>query len=204
MTLFLAGHETTATALTWTTYLLARHPQTQAGLAEEVDRVLAGRPPGVDDLPRLGKVEMAFKESMRLYPPVYFFSREAAEEAEVAGYRVPRGSQVHLVPFIVHRDPRWFEQPGQFLPERFAPGREERLPPFAYFPFGGGPLACIGKGFALTEGVLVLATVLQRYHLSLAPGQGEPEWETQISLHPRGGVRLALTSRELAQARVVP
>jgi cytochrome P450 len=195
MTLFLAGHETTAAALAWAADLLARHPDEQERLAEEVRRVAGDRPPGWDDLPHLVRTEMAFKEAMRLYPPVYFFSREVTGAAEVGGYQLPRGSYVHLFPLLVHRDPRWFDRPEEFSPDRFAPGEEDRLPPFAYFPFGGGPRLCVGKAFAMMNGVLILAAIVQRYRLAPAPGQGLPAWEAQITLAPKGGVRLVPAPR---------
>ncbi len=196
VTLLLAGYETTANALTWTVYLLARHPDVQAELAAVLDRELGGQLLTGEDLPALGGIERAFNEALRLYPPVYFFSREAVEDAVVGDYRIARGSLVHLVPWLVHRDARWFDRPGEFLPERFAPEREGRRHPFAYFPFGGGPHACIGKAFATAEAVLALAAVLQRYRLTLAPGQGEAECEARLTLYPKGGVRIALTRRE--------
>lgn len=196
VTLLLAGYETIANALVWTMYLLARHLDVQTRLAENIVHVLAGRMPGVDDLPKLAALERVVKESLRLYPPAYFYSREAVAEAEVGGYRIPRGSLVHFVPYLVHRDPRWFEQPGEFLPDRFLPEREEQLPPFAYFPFGGGPHVCIGKPFAMMEAVLILATVLQRFQLSPPPGQGDPEMIMQITLQLKGGLRAQLKRRE--------
>ena len=140
------------------------------------------------------------KESMRIYPPVYFFSREAAAPVEVAGYNLRPGSQVHILPYLLHHDPRWFPKPERFDPARFAAHREEQLPQCAYLPFGAGPRACVGRSFAMIEGVLILASILERYNLSLAPGQGEPEAATQISLHPKGGVRLRATERRPALA----
>jgi cytochrome P450 len=196
VTLLLAGYETIANALVWTMYLLARYPEVQTKMSKDIAHVLGGRPPGVDDLPKLAALERVVKESLRLYPPAYFYSREAAEEAEVGGYRVPRGSLVHFVPYLVHRDPRWFEQPAAFLPDRFLPEREAQLPPFAYFPFGGGPHVCIGKAFAMMEAVLILATTLQRFLLSPVHGQGEPELVMQITLQLKGGLRLQLKRRE--------
>ncbi len=199
-TLLLAGHETTAVSLMWTLYYLAIHPEIQQQLAAGLQESLHGREPTIDDLPKLAEVEMAFKEAMRLRGPVYFFSREAAEAVEIAGVRIPKGSQVHLAPYVTHHDPRWFEEPEEFRPERFAPDRERELPQFAYFPFGGGPRVCIGKGMAMMEGTLILAAILQRYQFSLAAGQGDPGMEAQVSLHPRGPLRLALAERKAARA----
>jgi cytochrome P450 len=195
MTLLLAGHETTATALTWTTYLLARHPDVQERLGSHVAHTLAGTTPTFADLGNLVPIELAFKEAMRLYPPVYFMSREAAATVEIAGHQIPSGSQVHILPYLLHHDRRWFADPERFDPDRFSTEREASLPPCAYIPFGAGPRACVGRGFAMAEGVLILAAVLQRYNLSLAQGQGEPEAATQISLHPKGGIRLRVTRR---------
>ena len=195
MTLLLAGHETTATTLIWTAYLLAAHPEIQQRTAQSVAEVLGDRPPTFEDVPRLTAVDMVLKEAMRLYPAVYFTAREAAEEVEILGYHIPRGSQIHLLLYATYHDPRWFDAPEEFRPERFAPGYEERLPACAYVPFGAGPRACIGKGMAMIEATLVVATLLQSYRLSLAPGQKKPEMVAQISLHPRGALRLGLDRR---------
>jgi cytochrome P450 len=200
MTLLLAGHETTATSITWAAYLLARNKDAQGRLADEIDRVLQGRSPTFADLDKLAAVEQMFKEAMRLYPAVYFFSREAAEPVEIAGYEIAPGSQVHVLPYLLHHDARWFAEPERFDPDRFTPAREEALPQCAYVPFGAGPRACIGRGFSMVEGVLILTSMLERYQLALAPGQGEPERETQISLHPKGGVRLRVRERRPALA----
>lgn len=195
MTLFLAGHETTAVTLTWTLYLLARCPEVQDKLAEEVRRVVGRGPVAPAHLPVLVYCQQVIQESMRLYPAVYFTSREAAQSCEIAGYTIPRGSQIHLLPFIMHRDERWWDAPLEFRPERFAPDRQPTWPEHAYVPFGAGPRACIGRGFALQELQLALATIVGRFALSLAAGQGEPEPEAQISLHARGGVRLRVAAR---------
>ena len=128
MTLLLAGHETTATTLVWTTYLLARHPEIQERTAQAVAEVLGNRLPSIDDVPRLTAVEMVIKEAMRLYPAVYITAREAAEEVEIGGWRIPRGSQIHLLLYATYHDPRWLPEPEAFRPERFAPGAEESLP----------------------------------------------------------------------------
>lgn len=192
MTLLLAGHETTAVALSWTAFLLARYPEIQQSIAADVRTILGGRPAEHADLPRLAAVERVFQESMRLYPPIYFFSREVAETVEVAGYEMAPPSQVLLSPYLTHHDPRWFAEPERFDPERFAPENEERLPACAYFPFGAGPRACVGRGLAMMEGTFILASLLQRCRLELAPGQQEPVPEWQLSLHPKGGVRLTV------------
>jgi cytochrome P450 len=196
VTLLFAGYETSGIAMTWAGLLLATHPDTQERLSEEVRGALGGRIPDLDDLPRLRGVEMAFKEAMRLFPPVYFFSREVVKTVEVAGCTMRPGAQVFLSPFLTHRDPRWFPNPTVFDPWRFSAENERNLPACAWFPFGAGPRACIGRGFALLEGTLVLAILLQRYRLEPAPGQSEPSPECQFTLHPKGGVRLCATLRD--------
>lgn len=192
VTLLLAGHETSAAALTWTAWLLAKHVEIQNRIAVEVQTVLRGRTPAFSDLPNLVAVEQTLKESMRLYPPVYFLSRQVVETVEIGGYELQPTSQVYLNPYLTHRDPRWFPQPERFDPLRFNQENEHHLPPCAWFPFGAGPRACIGSRFAMMEGTLVLATLLQRFRLELAPGQVDPELEWQLSLHPKCGIRLAV------------
>jgi len=195
VTLLLAGHETTGAALTWAGWLLASYPEIQERLAASVGAALGPRPATFQDLPGLRSVEMAFKEAMRLYPPVYFFSREVGEPVEVAGYLMRPGSQVFLFPYLTQRDPRWFPDPEAFEPRRFEPDRESQRPALAWFPFGAGPRACIGRAFALMEGTLILATLLQTYRLTIAPEQQEPIPEWQLSLHPKGGIRLVVERR---------
>ncbi len=194
MTSFLAGHETTATALTWTLYLLAKHPDVQQRAAQQIGDVCTG-PVTFNDLSRLPLLEQIVKESMRLYPPVYFTSREVAEPTQIQGWRLPKGSQVFVVPYWLHRDERWFDAPNEFQPNRFAGNLEEQLPPCSYIPFGAGPRACIGKGFAMIEARLILGNLLRRFHVSLQPGSREPVMEAQISLHPKGGVPIELKAR---------
>jgi cytochrome P450 len=194
MTLFLAGHETTALALTWAWYLLARNPEAERALHAELDEVLGGRAPSVDDLPRLRYCEWVIKESMRLYPPAYAVGREAVRDCEVGGYRIPAGMQVFAFQWVVQRDARWYDEPAAFRPERWREEVAARLPKFAYFPFGGGPRQCIGNSFALMEAVLVLATIARRFRLRLAPGHAV-ELLPAMSLRPRGGVRVRLEGR---------
>ena len=199
MTLFGAGHETTAVALTWTWYLLSRHPEVKAKLDEELDRVLAGRPPSVSDLPRLPYTEMVIREALRLYPPVPGFAREPVEEVTIAGYEVPKRSLIVISPHVLHHDPRFFSDPERFDPERFAPAWEERIPRYAYLPFGGGPRVCIGNGFAMMEARLILATVARRHKLSLEPG--ETLRPTQlVTLRPSGPVRMKVERRKGASS----
>jgi cytochrome P450 len=202
MTLFIAGHETTANALSWTLYLLSQHPEIEAKLLEELRTVLGGRAPTMADLPRLVYTDMVIKESMRLYPPAWIIGRLAMEDVDLGGYHIPKGSIVIMSPYVMHHDARYFEQPEAFRPERFAPGYEERLPKYAYFPFGGGPRVCVGNQFAMMEANLVLATIAQRFHVSLAPGQ-PVEMQPMITLRPRGSLRMTLTEREPAAIAAV-
>jgi cytochrome P450 len=146
---------------------------------------------------------MVLKESMRLYPPaVGVFNRQAITDVEVGGYPLKRGAVVQIISYVVHHDARWFPEPERFDPERFAPGRVEQIPQYAYFPFGGGPRVCIGNTFAMMEMTLILATILQRFRPTLAPGQGEPGRLVQMSLRPAGGLRLRLTRRAPAAALI--
>jgi cytochrome P450 len=191
MTLFLAGHETTALALTWTCYLLARHPEVHDRLLAELTAVLGGRAPTAADLPRLSFTERVVLEAMRLYPPVYAFGREALHDCEVLGYRIPARTTVFMSQWAMHRDPRWFAAPEKFDPDRWADGLAGRLPKFAYFPFGGGPRLCIGNTFALTEAVLVLAALARRFRFTLLPDQKVVPWPS-MTLRPRYGVRVVL------------
>ncbi|MGC2391439.1 MAG: cytochrome P450, partial [Candidatus Acidiferrum sp.] len=170
ITLFLAGHETTANALSWTWWLLAQNHAAEAKLHAELNAVLDGRAPSLDDLPKLIYTNHIITESMRLYPPAWGTARTANEEHEIAGYSVPKGSGVSVAQWTVHRDPRWYDAPEEFRPERWEGDLLKRLPRFAYCPFGGGPRQCIGNTFALMETALVLATIAQRYRFRLVEG----------------------------------
>ena len=194
MTLFLAGHETTANALSWTFWLLSLNPEVEHELAEELARVLGGRPPTTSDLPALPYVECVLKESMRLYPPAWVVGREAIAECEVGGYRMAAGTTALMSQWIVHRDPRYHEDPERFDPDRWTAQYEKALPRFAYFPFGGGPRQCIGASFAMTEAHLILATVAQRFKMELASGQ-RVEPYASITLRPEKGIRMTLVER---------
>lgn len=194
LTLFLAGHETTANALTWTWYLLSQHPEVEARLHAEVDQVLAGRTPTLADLANLPYTEQIIKESMRLYPPAWGFGRQPIEEVALTHYTLPKRSSVMVVPYIVHRDERWFPDPERFDPDRFSPENEASIPKYAYLPFGGGPRVCIGNSFALMEARLILASIASRYRLSLVPGH-KVEPEPLVTLRPRYGMRMRLTRR---------
>jgi len=194
MTMLLAGHETTALALSWAWFLLASHPGTQAKLQEEVDRVLSGRLPTAADLAQLSYTNDVVRETLRLYPPAWVITRMAAEQLEIGGYLVPAGSNVIVSPWVTHRDLRFFPQPDLFDPERWSAAREQAAPNFAYFPFGGGPRVCIGNSFALMEAAILLAAVAQRFQISLVPGQTiEPL--ASITLRPQSGVRVRLRQR---------
>jgi len=194
MTLFMAGHETTAVTLSWSWYLLAQHPEVDAQLADELQTVLGERPPTVADLPRLKYAEMIVNESMRLYPPAYALARQAVNPSEIAGQSVAPGVVVIMPAWVVHRDSRWFDDGEAFRPERWAGDLVRRLPRFAYFPFGGGPRQCIGNAFATMEAVLILATIAQRFRLSMQPGQHITP-TPYITLRPEPGPRMRLTRR---------
>ncbi|MCB9452118.1 MAG: cytochrome P450 [Anaerolineaceae bacterium] len=203
MTLFIAGHETTANALAWTFYLLAQHPEIEEKLIHELTTKLNGRPPQVTDLPNLSYTEMVIKESMRLYPPAWTVTRQTIEAVEIGGYLIPAGSVLLISQYIMHRHPDYWELPEQFNPERFAPELEKRIPRYAYFPFGGGPRICIGNQFALMEANLVLATIAQRYHLALLPGQTVMP-EPLITLRPQHGIQMEIHERTGQQHPTVP
>lgn len=194
LTLFLAGHETTANALTWTWYLLSRNPEAEGKFHDEIDRVLDGRVPTIDDLPKLKYVEMVFSESLRLYPPAWGIGRRAIEPYHVGGYIIPPSAVIMMSPFVVHRDPRWFPDPEKFNPERFLPEAAAARPKFSYFPFGGGARVCIGERFAWMEGALLLATLAQKWRLRLVPGH-PVETRALITLRARHGMRMTVESR---------
>ena len=197
MTLFLAGHETTALALSWSWYLLATHPEAEKKFHAELDEVLGkngSRAPEVADLPRLKYTEMIVKETMRLYPPAYAVGREAIEETEIGGFRVPRNTQLFAFQWVTHRDPRFFERPSEFEPERWASESIQNLPKYAYFPFGGGPRQCIGNYFAMMEVVLLLATIGQRFKFSLVKDH-PVEVLPVLSLRPKNGIKVVTASR---------
>jgi cytochrome P450 len=194
ITLFLAGHETTAVALSWTWYLLGQHPEVDARLADELRVVLGGRPPTVADLPALRYTEMIVTESMRLYPPAYGIARQAVKPTEVAGQPMRVGAFVIMPTWVVHRDVRWFDKPEEFRPERWDGDAARRLHRFACFPFGGGPRQCIGSTFAMMEAILVLATIAQRFRLPLVPGQNVIP-APYITLRPEPGIRVRVEGR---------
>jgi cytochrome P450 len=196
ITLFLAGHETIANTLSWTWWLLAENPAAEARLHAELRAVLGGRAPSLDDLPKLAYTNHVITESMRLYPPAWGSARTAIEDHEIAGYRVPRGSGVSFAQWTVHRDPRWYDAPDEFRPERWEGDLLKRLPRFAYFPFGGGPRLCIGNNFALMEAALILATIAQKFRFRLVEGHPVVPLAS-ITLRPRYGIKAVLEARSV-------
>jgi cytochrome P450 len=186
MTLVLAGHETTANALTWAFLLLSREPVVWRALRDEVSAVLGDRRVTADDLPKLRYARMVIEETMRLFPPVWMFGRTAIAEDRVRGYRIPPGSMVMLSPFLTHRHGEFWANPEGFDPTRFSAEAAAKRHKHAYFPFGGGPRVCIGNGFALTEATVVLAAVAQRYRVEVVPRDVRPE--PMITLRPKGGL----------------
>jgi cytochrome P450 len=194
MTLFLAGHETTALALSWSWYLLAQHPEVERKLVDELKATLNGSSLTVADLRRLRYTEMVVKESMRLYPPAWVLGREAIRGFEMDGYSIPSGAQLMISPWLMHRDPRYFDQPEEFRPERWASEQIKQLPKYAYFPFGGGPRLCIGNSFAMMEATMILATIAQRFHLELATSHRVLPLPS-ITLRPKNGVTVFVIPR---------
>ena len=198
MTLFLAGHETTALALSWTCFLLAKHAAVEAKLVGELRAVLGGRPPGIEDFPRLRYTEMVLKESMRLYPAVWGVGRRAITDCEIGGYRIPAGTNVFMFQWLTQRDARFFSEPERFEPERWRedPVRSGKIPRFAYFPFGGGPRVCVGAAFAMIEATLLLAMIQQHFQLELVRNH-RVEPSASVTLRPKHGIRVTLHRRDL-------
>ena len=196
LTLFLAGYETVANALAWTWLLLGQNPEAENRLHQELDAVLGGRRPGLEDMPRLVYTSMVLSESMRLYPPAWAMGREVLEDVSIGPYRLKKGTSVFFSQYLVQRDPKWFPEPERFIPERFTPERKAQRPRFAYFPFGGGARQCIGESFAWMEAVLSLATIAQQW--KLVPVQGQKiELQPRITLRPRYGIRVTAEPRRM-------
>jgi cytochrome P450 len=195
LTLFLAGHETTANALMWSWYLLSQNPSSAAKFYEEVDRVLDGRLPSFDDLPRLKFTEGVFAEAMRLYPPAWVIGRRAKKDYSIAGFSIPARSIFMMSPYVVHRDPRWFPEPNQFNPERWS--QPDERPKFSYLPFGGGTRVCIGERFAWMEGILLLAAVAQKWRFKLVPGH-PVQTAALITLRVKHGMKMIAEQRSPA------
>jgi cytochrome P450 len=194
VTMLLAGHETTSLALSWTYYLLSQHPGAAHSIEEEVDREIGSARPTFAHIERLTFTRRVLEESLRLYPPAWGFSRRALGDDEIGGYRIPKGSLVFLIPFVVHRRPKLWPDPDRFDPGRFAPEHESTRPRFAYIPFGGGPRGCIGNQFAMLEAQLIVATIAQRYRIELVPDQ-DIRPEPLITLRPAPGIRAILRQR---------
>ena len=194
MTLLLAGHETTAVSLSWTWFLLAQYPEVEKKLWSELRVVLNGRSPRVEDLSRLPYTQRVVKEAMRLYPPAWAIVRNSLKDSDLGGYRVPAGATVMMSQWVMHRDPRYYDQPEQFNPDRWLEGRAKGASKFTYFPFGGGPRTCIGASFATMEGVLVLAAIAQSYQVRVVQDCPVEPLPT-ITLRPRRGIKVVLTRR---------
>jgi len=194
ITIFLAGYETVANALSWTWYLLSQNPECERRFQDEIDRELRGKTPQFDDIPRLRYVEMVFAESMRLFPPAWAMGRRARQDFRLGDYFLPAKTTVLISQFITHRDARFFPDPLRFEPERFSSEAKARRLKFTYFPFGAGARQCIGESFAWMEGILLLATLAQKWKLKLVPGHlVEPE--PLITLRPKYGMRMELEAR---------
>jgi cytochrome P450 len=194
ITIFLAGHETTANALTWTWYLLSQNPEVEARLHREVDEVLNGRLPTAEDYPKLSYTEMALAESMRLYPPAWITGRRALNDYQIKDYFIPARSLILMSQYVMHRNEKYFVDPLKFDPERWRPEAKESRPKFSYFPFGGGPRMCIGENFAWMEGVLMIATLAQRWKMKLV--EGHPvKLQPIVTLRPKYGMKMVVGRR---------
>lgn len=204
MTIFIAGHETTANALTWTFYLLSQYPDVERKLHEEIDSVLesintnghaVGKIPTPEDTPKLQYTEKVLRESMRLYPPVWTMGRYVENDYNIGEYTIPAGSSILMSQYVMHHDPRYYEEPEQFNPDRWTAEFKTRLPRFSYFPFGGGIRGCIGEPFAWMEGILIIATIAQKWKMRLVPGQ-RIKLDPAITLRPKYGMKMKLIQRK--------
>lgn len=194
MTIFLAGHETTALSMAWTWYLLSQNPEAEARMHEELDRVLGGRTPTFEDVPKLPYTRMVLAESMRIFPPAWVLGRRAQAATKFGPYDIPKGSLCILSQFVIHRSPKLWKDPLRFDPQRWTPEATAARHKFSYFPFGGGPRGCIGERFAWTEGILILATLAQRWRLRLVPGH-VVEPQPMLTLRPKHGLRMTVEAR---------
>lgn len=194
MTVIMAGHETTAIALSWTWRLLALHPEVEKKLHAELAEQLDGKTPTMEDLSHLPYTDAVLKESMRLYPPAWAIGREAIEDCEIGGYYVPAETQLFISQYVVHRLPHSFENPESFDPDRWTDGLEKRIPKYAYFPFGGGPRLCIGQSFAKMEAALLLTTIAQRFRIQLSRDACAIP-QPSITLRPKQGIQVTLEER---------
>ncbi|MEP6809296.1 MAG: cytochrome P450 [Chthoniobacterales bacterium] len=194
MTIFLAGHETSANAMSWSWYLLAQHPEVEAAFHAEVDEALGGRAPRMEDVPRLPLTGRIFAEALRMYPPLWAIGRRALQDCEIGGYPIPRGSVVLLSSYVTQRDPRWFPEPTKFDPERWTTENRATRPKFSYFPFSAGSRACLGEAFASMEGVLCLAVLAQKWRLEIVPNH-RIALQPQLTLRARHGIKMRLEAR---------
>jgi cytochrome P450 len=194
LTIFLAGHETTANALTWTWYLLSQNADAEAGFHDELQTVLGTRSPTPEDFPRLRYTEMILAESMRLFPPAWAIGRRSIGPCSIGGFNIPPRSLILMSQYVMQRDARYFPEPERFDPERWLPENRDARPQFSYFPFGGGPRRCIGEGFAWLEGVLLLATLGQKWKMRLLPNH-PVALRPVITLRPKHGMRMIVTKR---------
>ena len=201
ITIFLAGYETVANALTWTWYLLSENPAAAEKMQEEIDDVLRGRLPTLDDLPRLRTTEMVFAEAMRLYPPAWAMGRQSTQIVEIGPYRLPAGTYFFFSQYILQRSEQFYPEPLRFDPERFTPEQKAARPRFTYFPFGGGSRQCIGEAFAWMEGVLTLATLAQRWQFRMVPGQAV-DVQPKITLRPKFAMMMVAGERSDHSARL--
>ncbi|CAG7624282.1 cytochrome P450 [Paenibacillus allorhizosphaerae] len=195
MTIFIAGHETTANTLSWTWYLLSQHPEVENKLWEELDRVLSGRKPTIEDMDQLQYTQQVIWESMRMYPAVWAVNRLVHEQVDIGGRIFEPGDTLMMSQFVMHRNPKYYDNADQFIPERFAGDLLKRIPQFAYFPFGGGPRVCIGNNFALMEATLLFATIASKFKLRLAPGHHEVVPEPLVTLRPKNGLNMVISAR---------
>lgn len=195
MTIFLAGHETTANTLSWTWYLLSQNPEAERKFHQELDTVLQGRKPVYEDLDRLPYLQQVIWESMRIYPAVWAVNREVVREVEIGGHTFEKGDTVMMSQYVMHRNPKYYQDPDQFIPERFEGDLLKKIPQYAYFPFGGGPRICIGNHFALMEASLILARIGSEYKLRMAPDHAPVEPEPLITLRPKYGLKMIVEQR---------
>jgi cytochrome P450 len=195
-----AGYETTSNSLAWTWYLLSQHPEAEAALHAELDSVVGGHLPTVNDLPRLAYTEMLLSESVRLYPPAWAIGRRSVKPAQIAGYEIPKDSLLIVSQWLLHHDERYFPDASRFDPTRWTAEAQQARPFFAYFPFGAGPRQCIGESFAWTEALLLIATIAQRWRLRLVPGH-PVEPQAVVTLRPKYGMKMIVERRVAAQSR---
>ncbi|AFY45902.1 cytochrome P450 [Nostoc sp. PCC 7107] len=198
-TLMLAGHETTANTLSWTWMLLSQNPQVREKLQSELDQVLQGKSPTLEDLGKLVYTQQVIKESMRLYPPVSLMGREAAVDTQIGDYEIPQGTSIMISQWVMHRHPKYFENSEVFQPERWTEELEKQLPKGVYIPFGDGPRICIGKGFAQMEAALLLATIAQNFQIDLVPGYPIVP-QPSITLRPENGLKVEIKKIKLNAA----